>query len=117
MILLFWLINLEIFDYFAAGRYIQLDEALDDTRRLWRNLTFSAAWAVYAVALLSSASGAGRRACASPRWASCCCRRKVFLFDLSKLEGLYRILSFLGLGMSLILVSLLYQRFVRRSDS
>jgi uncharacterized membrane protein len=37
---------------------------------------------------------------------------KVFLYDLAALEGLYRILSFLGLGVSLILVSLLYQRFV-----
>ena len=37
---------------------------------------------------------------------------KVFLYDLSTLTGLYRVLSFLGLGVSLILVSLLYQRFV-----
>ena len=37
---------------------------------------------------------------------------KVFLYDLSSLRGLYRVLSFLGLGVSLILVSLLYQRFV-----
>jgi uncharacterized membrane protein len=36
----------------------------------------------------------------------------VFLFDLSNLTGVYRILSFLGLAVSLILVSLLYQRFV-----
>jgi len=39
---------------------------------------------------------------------------KVFLYDLAKLTGLYRVLSFLGLAVALILVSLLYQRFVFR---
>ena len=41
---------------------------------------------------------------------------KVFLYDLGQLTGLYRIMSFLALGLSLIVVSLLYQRFVRRSE-
>lgn len=36
---------------------------------------------------------------------------KVFLVDLSFLEGLYRILSFIGLGIVLVGVSFLYQRF------
>jgi uncharacterized membrane protein len=39
---------------------------------------------------------------------------KVFLADLSTLVGLYRVLSFMGLGMALLMVSLLYQRFVFR---
>jgi uncharacterized membrane protein len=42
---------------------------------------------------------------------------KVFIYDLSALSGLYRILSFLGLGIALILVSLLYQRFVVVKES
>ncbi len=42
---------------------------------------------------------------------------KVFVYDLGQLTGLYRILSFLALGVSLILVSLLYQRFVRRDEA
>ena len=37
---------------------------------------------------------------------------KVFLYDLANVGGIYRSLSFLGLAVSLILVSLLYQRFV-----
>jgi uncharacterized membrane protein len=37
---------------------------------------------------------------------------KVFLYDLSNLTGIQRVFSFLGLGVALILVSLLYQRFV-----
>jgi len=39
---------------------------------------------------------------------------KVFLFDLNFLETPYRIISFLGLGVILLLVSLLYHRFEER---
>jgi uncharacterized membrane protein len=37
---------------------------------------------------------------------------KVFLFDMSGLTGLYRATSFLGLGLSLVAIGFLYQRFV-----
>jgi uncharacterized membrane protein len=40
---------------------------------------------------------------------------KVFLIDASELEGLYRIFSFLGLGVSLIGLSMFYTRFMARS--
>lgn len=39
---------------------------------------------------------------------------KVFLFDASELEGLYRVFSFFGLGISLIGLSYFYTRFVFR---
>ncbi|MHC5033845.1 MAG: DUF2339 domain-containing protein, partial [Planctomycetota bacterium] len=39
---------------------------------------------------------------------------KVFIFDLSSLEQPYRIVSFLGLGIVLLVVSLLYTRFEER---
>jgi uncharacterized membrane protein len=39
---------------------------------------------------------------------------KVFLLDLGHLSGLYRAASVFGLGLSLLLVSILYQRFVFR---
>ena len=39
---------------------------------------------------------------------------KVFLYDLGELEDLYRVASLVGLALSLILVSLAYQRFVFR---
>ena len=41
---------------------------------------------------------------------------KVFLHDLGELEDLYRVGSLVGLAVSLIIVSLIYQRFVFRSD-
>jgi len=37
---------------------------------------------------------------------------KVFLYDLGELTGLYRIGSIAGLAVCLLVVSLLYQRFV-----
>lgn len=37
---------------------------------------------------------------------------KVFLYDASELEGLYRVFSFLGLGASLLGLSWFYTRFV-----
>jgi uncharacterized membrane protein len=37
---------------------------------------------------------------------------KCFLYDLSSLGGLYRVASFVGLAMSLALVSLALQKFV-----
>lgn len=37
---------------------------------------------------------------------------KAFLFDMSNLAGLYRVASFIGLGLSLIGIGYLYQRFV-----
>ena len=111
LLLVFWLVNLEIFDYFSVGRYMDLGFQ----RHLARDLTMSVAWGLYALALLGL--GIWRRL--QPlRFASLAVLlltvAKVFLYDLSALEGFYRILSFLGLGLSLILVSLLYQRFVFR---
>ena len=38
---------------------------------------------------------------------------KVFLWDMSSLEGLYRIASFIGLGLCLVGIGWLYQRFVQ----
>jgi uncharacterized membrane protein len=42
---------------------------------------------------------------------------KVFLYDLGELRDLYRVVSLVGLAVSLLLVSLLYQRFVFRRPS
>jgi uncharacterized membrane protein len=36
---------------------------------------------------------------------------KTFLFDMADLEGLLRVASFMGLGLSLLGLAYLYQRF------
>lgn len=41
---------------------------------------------------------------------------KIFVFDMNDLEGLYRVFSFLGLGITLLGIGFLYQRFVVVAD-
>jgi uncharacterized membrane protein len=74
---------------------------------------YSAVWLIFALALL----GIGiLRGVASLRYASLVLLMvtvaKVFLVDMSELTGLYRVASFLGLGLFLIGIGYLYQRFV-----
>ncbi|SLN33911.1 DUF2339 domain-containing protein [Oceanibacterium hippocampi] len=74
---------------------------------------YSLAWLVYALALL----GLGIRLRLQPlRFASLAVLlvavAKVFLFDMAGLDGLYRVASFLGLGLALVGIGYLYQRFV-----
>lgn len=105
-------INLAIADAFATGNALRL--SLE--RLPARDATTSVAWAGYALILLAigvrSRSGA-------PRWLSLgllvLTLGKVFLHDLGELEDLYRVASLVGLAVSLIVVSLIYQRFVFRS--
>jgi uncharacterized membrane protein len=109
LLLVFWLINLEVIDFFSTSRYLEFGME----RRLGRDLTLSVAWGVYAIALLLI--GIVRKL-PHLRYVSLgflvLTVAKVFFNDLANLTGLYRILSFLGLGVFLIAVSLLYQRFV-----
>jgi uncharacterized membrane protein len=42
---------------------------------------------------------------------------KIFLYDLSDLEGLMRALSFIGLGLVLIGIGLVYQKLVFRNPA
>jgi len=102
-------INLAIADWFGRGDALVVSFA----RLPARDLTTSIAWAVYALALLIA--GVARRS-VGLRWASLglllVTIAKVFLHDLGELRDLYRVASLLGLAISLILVSLAYQRFV-----
>lgn len=114
IIVVFAWINLTIFDYFSTGDHLELSFE----RMAARDLTLSLAWAVYALVLLAvgfkSDSG-------GLRWVSLAFLMltigKVFLHDLGELEDLYRVASLVGLALSLILVSVTYQRFVFRKGS
>jgi hypothetical protein len=102
-------INLAIADIFATGP----DLVLSFQRMPARDATTSVAWAAYALVLL--AIGVRTRS-SSMRWLSLgllvITLGKVFLHDLGELEDLYRVASLVGLAVSLIVVSLVYQRFV-----
>jgi len=77
--------------------------------------TYSVVWLLFALALL--AGGIVLRA-AALRYAALAVLvltvLKVFLVDLSDLEGLLRVASFLGLGLCLVGIGFVYQRFVHR---
>lgn len=111
LLLLFLWINLEILNLFGGGPVLDVSFQRDPVR----DLVTSLVWGLYAVTLL----GLGvSRVSVGLRWVSLAFLLatigKVFLYDLGKLEGLYRVSSLIGLAFSLLLVSLVYQRFVFR---
>jgi uncharacterized membrane protein len=113
LLLVFALVNVEIVDFYSTGPYPEL--ALE--RQLARDLTMSVAWGLYAILLL--VLGIWREVKALRILALgflYLTAFKVFLYDLGQLEGLYRVLSLVGLAVSMIVVSLLLQRFVTGKD-
>ncbi len=109
-VLLFLLLNIEIADYFSTGpapTFRFLSAALAE------GLSYTLGWAVFALALLVAGIVLSAR---SARIAAVVLLLvtvfKCFLFDLSRLGGLYRVGSFVGLAASLAAVALLLQRFV-----
>ncbi|MEX2387477.1 MAG: DUF2339 domain-containing protein [Phycisphaeraceae bacterium] len=78
---------------------------------------YSLAWVLFAILL--AGLGIWRKSTAL-RYASLAVMllavAKVFLYDTGHLEDLYRVLSFLGLGVSLLVLGFVYQRFVFREQ-
>jgi uncharacterized membrane protein len=111
-ILLFLLVNIEVAAFFSEGSRI----VFRFSAGLAQDLTYTIAWAIFAMLLL--AAGVILKARAA-RFAAIALLTvtvlKGFLHDLSKLDGLYRVGSFVGLAMSLALVAVVLQRFVLRS--
>ncbi len=111
-IVFLWL-TLTVIELWSAGGPVRWP----DPRPGAFDLTLSLSWAAYGLGLL----GIGLwRGLAGPRWLSLAVLllviAKVFLFDLAHLEGLARVGSLAGLALSLIAVSLLYQRYVFTSS-
>jgi uncharacterized membrane protein len=113
LLVVFAWINLTVIDAFSTGSTLELRFE----RAAARDLTLSIAWAVYALTLLALGV---RRVSRALRWASLGLMMvtiaKVFLYDLGELQDLYRVASLLGLALSLIALSLAYQRFVFRRE-
>lgn len=108
-----WL-NLTIFDAFSRGAQIDFSMAA----RPARDLTLSLAWATYALLLLGI--GIARR-WKPLRWIGFVVLMmtivKVFLIDLRDLEDLWRVASLVGLALSLLLVSVVFSRFLGGSKA
>jgi len=109
VLLVFWWLNLAVVAMFSAGPGLDLSLG----HRPARDLTLSAAWILYALCLLGL--GLTRKSPAL-RWLSLAflvlAIVKVFLYDLGELRDLWRVASLVGLALSLLAVSLAYQRFV-----
>ncbi|HVG25207.1 MAG TPA: DUF2339 domain-containing protein, partial [Thermoanaerobaculia bacterium] len=80
---------------------------------LAQDLTYTIAWAAFAIALLVTGLAFHAR---SARLAAIALLvvtiLKCFFHDLARLGGLYRIVSILGLAVALVVVSVLLQKFV-----
>jgi hypothetical protein len=108
-ILLFLLMNIEIADYFSKSMILRLEFNAD----LARDMTYSIAWSLFALALLLIGM---HRQVAGIRYAGIgllvITLTKLFLHDLANLDQLYRIGAFVAVSVVLIGASYLYQRFL-----
>jgi uncharacterized membrane protein len=108
-VLAFLLLNIEIADYFSQpGAHL----TFDFTGNFARDMSYSIAWAIFALLLL--VIGIARRLPAS-RYAALALLGvtllKLFIHDLASLGQLYRIGAFIGVAIIAMLASLAYQRF------
>lgn len=99
-----WALSLEVWDFFGQGRF-----GVD--HHLAQQMGLSILWTVYAVVLIVVGV---RLASPALRWQGLALLglavAKVFLFDLSFLARIYRILTFFALGLVALIISFLYQR-------
>jgi len=116
LVLAFLLLTLEIRQAFH-GSYLNIGLSTGASS-IAERYSYSAAWILFGAALL--VLGILRQVKAL-RYASLAVMLlsvgKVFLYDMSNLTDLYRVLSFFGLGMSLLALAWVYQRFVFRDSS
>ena len=108
-ILLFLLLNIEIADYYSTGPEILFRFGSS----IQQDLTYTIAWLIFgiitlAIGIILKARPARVTAVALIAITAFKC----FLYDLGSLGGLYRVGAFVGLAVSLALVSLVLQKYV-----
>jgi uncharacterized membrane protein len=102
-------ITLQIRQWFHPDQMSLIDGSIEDAE-LW---AWSGAWLLYGIALMVQGIRSGERLLrlAALGVVGLVCA-KVFLIDMADLTGLWRVLSFLGLGMALIGLGVVHRRFV-----
>ena len=119
LLLILVMVTGETWDYFSRGIYglalaagtVNIGEELSRLQNL-RQLFLSASWLGFSILLMSL--GIWKRARIMRIEAIVLFGVsivKIFIYDLSFLDTLYRIFSFVGLGVILLVVSYLYQRY------
>ena len=108
-ILAFLLLNIEIADYFSIGPTL----TFSFSGNFARDMTYSIAWALFALGLILVGMRIRQRAA---RYAGVALLgvtlAKLFLHDLNDLDELYRIGAFVSVALILIAASFIYQRFL-----
>lgn len=116
--LLIWLVSVEFMDYFKQ-QFSRLPEYLKSQQRNryenLENVSLSVGWTIYSIILL--ALGILKKSTISRLLAIFIFGIvifKVFLFDTSSLDTLYKFISFLTLGVILLLTGFLYNKYKER---
>ncbi|HEY6349138.1 MAG TPA: DUF2339 domain-containing protein [Candidatus Angelobacter sp.] len=113
-------LTLEAGGYFSRQQTQSYDAAgySDNSHQLWlmREFSYSAIWIIYGAALM--AAGFWKKS-SFVRWQALALIAatigKVFIYDISKLKTGYRILSLIGLGVMLLVISFVYFKVSARS--
>ena len=109
VILLFYLLNIEIADFYATGPEITFRFGA----RVSQDLTYTIGWLVFGGLLLGAGIYLRNRPARVAAVALIAVTAfKCFLYDLSEFGGLYRVGSLVGLAVALALVSLALQKYV-----
>jgi hypothetical protein len=112
-VFLFLLLNIEIADYYSVGPNL----AFNFSAGLAQDLTYTIGWGLFAFAMLIAGIWlASKPARVAAILLLSVTVGKCFLHDLSQLDGLYRVASFVGLAVCLALVAVLLQKFVLRAE-
>jgi uncharacterized membrane protein len=107
LIFLFALITFNVRSFFHG---IYLDTGVTSNAEIY---SYSVAWLLFAIALIYAGISMKNKPLRIASLALMVITvGKVFLYDASELEGLYRVFSFLGLGLCLIGLSYFYTRYV-----
>jgi hypothetical protein len=108
-VLLFWLLNIEIADFYSTGPTI----TFNFTAGLAQDLTYTLGWALFAVGLLAVGIALNNQMARIAALSLLVITIfKCFIHDLARLGGLYLVASLFGLALCLALVALALQKFV-----
>lgn len=114
-ILLFLLLNIEIADAFTPSGSRSI--AFDFSANLGRDMTYSIAWGLFALALLGIGFGMRSK---HTRYAGigllAVTLLKLFFHDLAQLDSVYRIGALIVVAFTALAASFLYQRFDRSDE-
>ena len=111
-LLLFWLLNIEIADYFTKGRYLNFNF----TGEFAEAVSYTIGWAIYgAVACIISFLNKSKVLAKCGIFIICAALIKLAI-DIWQLQMLYRIIGVFSLAILLIAIAFLFQKFNKKME-